>query len=76
MAALILLPIIVLLVIDYFAADEFQHIAEMKGHKERKYFWWAFLGGPIGMLMVVALPDRLANGIADAKTSADELPEI
>ena len=48
------------LIVLFFAAGEFQSIAEMKGHEGKKFFWWTFLTGPIGMLMVVALPDRNA----------------
>ena len=48
------------LIVLFFSAGEFQSIAEMKGHEGKKFFWWTFLAGPIGMLMVVALPDRNA----------------
>lgn len=30
----------------------------MKGHDERKYFWWTFFVPLLGALMVIALPDR------------------
>ena len=50
------LSAVVLLIADYFIAAEFSQIAEMKGYSERKYFWFTFLFGIAGMLMVVALP--------------------
>ena len=56
-----ILAIIADFAVNYFAALEFQNIDEMKGYYEHKYFWWSFLGGAIGMLMVIALPDRNAG---------------
>lgn len=47
------------LAIDYLIATEFANIAEMKGHERRKYFWYTFIFTVIGMLMVIALPDRV-----------------
>ena len=52
--------LIIGLLVLFFAAGEFQEIAEMKGHESRRYFWWTFLTGFVGMLMVIALPDRKA----------------
>ena len=52
--------LIIGLLVLFFAAGEFQSIAEMKGHESRRYFWWTFLTGVPGMLMVIALPDRNA----------------
>lgn len=46
------------IIINALIANEFYHIGCMKGHDERKYLLWCFLLLPIGMLMVVALPDR------------------
>lgn len=40
-----------------FAAFEFYSIAKMKGHDNPKYFWWSFLLGPVGWMMVIALPN-------------------
>lgn len=39
-----------------FISKEFEHIAVLKGHDGRRYFWWTFFLGPVGMLMVIALP--------------------
>lgn len=58
---LLLIPIIALLVLDYFIAEEFRAIARMKGYCGRRYFWWSFFLGFIGYLMVVALPERCCH---------------
>lgn len=55
---LLLIPILALLLLDYFIADEYRAIAAKKGHCGRKYFWWCFFTGFVGYLMVAALPDR------------------
>ena len=59
----------------YFVGKEFEQIAGKKGHYDKKYFWWTFFAAPIGIGMVIALPDRAAeaekNGIVDMN-----LPEI
>lgn len=57
-ALAIILPLVVVLIISAAAADTFHKIACMKGHEERKYFWWTFFFLPIGALMVISLPDR------------------
>ena len=62
-------------ILSFFIAQEFQRIAEMKGHKENRYFWWTFLVAPAGMLMVIALPDN-ANKSETNNNVQDELPEI
>ncbi len=58
--ALIALGVILLidLVIHIILAVQFRKIAVMKGHESVKYFWFPFLFGLVGILMVVALPDR------------------
>ena len=50
------LILFVVVVIDLLAASKFSDIAKMKGHQG--YFWWCFLLGLVGWLMVIALPDR------------------
>lgn len=57
LALLLLIPIAILLIVDYFIADEFRMIAQCKGYCGRKYFWWCFFTGIIGYLMVIALPN-------------------
>ena len=73
------------LVVWIFVALEFQKIAAMKGYDEAKYFWWTLLLGPVGMLMVVALPQRIDIPAAPAPIVqappaetplSDELPDI
>lgn len=49
---------VVSLVICFIAALEFSAIASKKGYDDAKYFWYPFLLGIIGMLIVIALPDR------------------
>lgn len=51
----ILLIVVLFLVIDWFAAQQFHEIAKMKGHPETKYLWWCFWMGIVGWAMVIAL---------------------
>lgn len=44
--------------VDLIAALAFGSIAREKGFSKTKYFWFCFLLGPIGYLLVIALPDR------------------
>lgn len=79
---------IVVLTINFFVAKEFERIAELKGHSEKQFFWCTFLLGIVGMLMVVALPDRsntqpqqtvqviTAAQTLDTKQTSDELPDL
>lgn len=80
MEVLIILGSIAAIVLWVFVALEFRNIAAMKGHNEAKYFWWTFFIGPVGMLMVVALPQRIevpaAPTPAAAAPDSDELPDI
>ena len=59
----------IMIVLGFWAvvAAKFDQIAEDKGYSG--YFWWVFLTGVIGILMVVALPDREKVTIKD--TAAD-----
>lgn len=63
---------IVLLIICGIIASEFRKIAAEKGFDEGKYFWYPFLFGIIGCLLVVALPDRNQK----VSVAADALPEL
>ncbi|MBQ6171759.1 MAG: hypothetical protein IJK34_03885 [Clostridia bacterium] len=58
---LIILGSILVLIIDFIVAKEFKSIASLKGYNDNKYFWYTFLFGPCGMLMIIALPQ---SGIA------------
>lgn len=73
METLIFLGAIAVIVLWYFVAAEFRRIAAMKGYDEARYFWRTFLVGPVGMLMVVALPQEAK--VPD-EVKPDELPEI
>lgn len=73
MAVLIALVAIAFLILWYYVAAEFRRIAAMKGYDEPRYLWWTFFLGLVGMLMVVALPQKAA---APAEVKTDELPEI
>lgn len=53
---LFLIVFSILLIIDVAVASKFSNIAEDKGYSG--FFGWCFFLPPIGMLMVVALPDR------------------
>ena len=55
---LYLVCLIIALVINYIIAKNFSDIAEMKGHQGSTYFWFTFLFGLAGMLMVIALPNE------------------
>lgn len=58
MAALTILKYTILAIIAACTAWEFVNIAEKKGYKSMKYFWWTLFVLPVGICMVIALPDR------------------
>ena len=57
MGGRILLILAVCLFINGIVAGKFKEIAEMKGHDGGPYFWFTFIFGFVGMLMVIALPE-------------------
>lgn len=61
-----ILLILVLIVVWYVISKKFCNIAELKGYNGQDYFWWVFLCGIFGVLMVIALP---------AQTSAKSQPQ-
>ena len=70
----IVIVVALLIFLDYKIASEFRDIAEEKGYDYiNKYFWYTFFLGIIGMLMVIALPDKntRVNG-----NYTGELPEL
>lgn len=73
---LILIPVLALLVLDYFVAEEYQSIASRKGYCGRKYFWWSFFLGFVGYLMVVALPERRGPWPEEKTTECPQQPAI
>ena len=70
-----LLVLAAIIAIDWFAAKAMYEIAVMKGHPQKKYFWWCFWMAVFGYPMVIALPDRRGAQAQNAP-SADELPEL
>ncbi len=70
-----LLVLAIIIAIDWFAAKAMYEIAVMKGHPEKKYFWWCFWMAMFGYPMVIALPDR-RGAQAQSVPGADELPEL
>ena len=58
MEILVVITVVLVLLIAYCCASTFSSIACMKGHDDRKYFWWTFFIPLLGALMVLALPDR------------------
>ena len=72
-----LLTVAAVIALVVFVSKEFERIAVMKGHPGRRYFWWTFFTGFIGMLMVAALPDRAAPQPADKDGFVpDRLPPV
>lgn len=75
-----ILVLIVVFIIDYFIACEFRQIASDKGYSDcaGKYFWYVFLTGIPGMLLVIALPDKNDKIIINSVKNEidDELPEL
>ena len=57
MAILYFLLIIFFLLVHIKLASEFHNIAIIKGYDEVKYFWYCFLFGIIGYMLIIALPD-------------------
>lgn len=62
-----ILGALVALGVNALVAARFAEIAEYKGHGEN-YFWWCFLLGVPGYLMVVALPDIEARPKVEKKS--------
>ena len=77
-ALLILLAMAVAAAIIYLIyriAKEFERIAIMKGHTEKRFFWYSFLLGAIGWAMVIALPEASGSeGSAGCAGSEDVQP--
>ena len=56
-----ILGAIVALIISAIIAACFAEVARAKGHEGGAYFWLCFLFGLAGYLLVIALPDRMAQ---------------
>ena len=48
-------------------AFEFEEISKLKGYSERKYFWYSFIFGMVGYLVVIALPCKIVVEYDDRK---------
>lgn len=69
--------LIVIIVISLILANEFYSIAKIKGYTQAKYFWYCFLFGIFGYLLIIALPNRIKNLNDDNKKNiiqSDDLP--
>ena len=71
---LIVLAGVLVLVLDFLVAWEFQKIAMLKGWTSKKFFFYSFFLSLIGYLMVIALPDR--GGLAEGSYESSDLPEL
>ncbi len=58
---IVIISLIVTIAIHCAVCRVFKEIAEEKGWTDRAYFAWVFFTGIVGMLMVVALPDKKAR---------------
>ena len=75
MPVLIILGSIAFIILHCCICSAFHKIAQMKGHYGKSYFWWTFFTGLIGMMMVIALPDRSGAEKSDVSHD-DELPDL
>ncbi len=67
-----LVVFVLVFIIQYRIAKEFESVAHQKGHTEDKYFQMCFWLGLVGWILVAALPDR---GGCNQKAVADKEPE-
>ena len=51
---------IFILCVRSIICQEFYAVAEQKGYADKKYFWYSFIFGLVGYLLVIALPDKTA----------------
>lgn len=70
---LLLIPLAGLVAVWYFVCKDFARIAADKGYPDRRYFHYCFWLGLVGVLMVVAMPDRKVH-IATSSTPATHSP--
>lgn len=79
---IITIAAIIVLIIAFIIAIEFQEVATAKGYTSSKYFWYTFLFGIFGCLLVIALPDQRHNRNTGRKQNynsendKDELPDL
>lgn len=74
--------LVLVLIVAFITANEFQEVANEKGYNSSKYFWYVFLLGIVGCLLVIALPDRKHNCETKKRKNYvsedynDELPDL
>ncbi|MBQ3275547.1 MAG: hypothetical protein IJH47_00630 [Oscillospiraceae bacterium] len=85
---LALAVVVALIYLVYRIAKEFERIARIKGHTEKRFFWYSFFLGVVGWAMVIALPDRSGTNEPEVVEAAeiggqtrrpsyeDQLPEL
>ncbi len=57
---------------SYLIAKEFYNIAILKGYRDKKYFWYCFFFSILGILLVIALPNKSNK----TQKRIDNLPEL
>ena len=88
----IIIALGLMLWLQFFIAKQFEGVANDKGYFRKRYFHLCFWLGLVGMLLVIALPDRgkvfasgtqstaairpVANQTAVARSKDDELPDL
>lgn len=76
-AAIYILILVFVLVVNVIMATEFQEIAKEKGYPQSKYFWYVFLFGIVGCLLVIALPNKGTTGSIERHVSnSSGMPEL
>lgn len=55
---LLAVSILITLAVRLIIAGEMELIARDKGYEQKRWFWYCFFFGIVGVLMVCALPDR------------------
>lgn len=73
---IIFLGFAVYFVIWFFVSREFYRAAEMKGYEEIRYFVITFLLGIVGILLIIALPDRSRADETQMPPQNDALPRL
>lgn len=68
---LVIIGCLLVLWLYWYVALQFERIAQMKGHYEKRYFWLSLFFTIVGYLLVIALPDR---GQEQKRAEADVTP--
>ncbi len=72
---LALLAIIVLtaiIYVKYYITKQIYEAYNLKGYDNKKYFWISFFFTTIGLLLVIALPNKAKTN----QLSSNDLPEL